>query len=92
MLHIEPDLWGFVRSVNGDPHAVPAQVRTANPADCASQENSAAGVARCMIAMARKYAPHVAVGHQEQTSPETDGGNLVRRTTANWQAGGARLR
>jgi hypothetical protein len=62
MLHIEPDLWGFVRSVNPDPHAVPAQVRAANPTDCASLENSAAGMARCMIAMARKYAPQVAVG------------------------------
>jgi hypothetical protein len=215
MLHIEPDFWGFVRSVNNDPHAVPAQVKTANPADCASQEDSAAGMARCMIAMARKYAPQVAVGlhaspwnylasgdgeatgrfllalgaadgdfvatdpsdrdagwysaqgrdswwndqtfaaylawsktlaetvgkptvmwqvplgnaaqdntinhwqdnrvdylfsridevadahvaallfgagHHEQTTPETDGGNLVRKTTANWQAGGARLR
>jgi hypothetical protein len=62
MLHIEPDFWGFVRSVNNDPHAVPAQVRAANPTDCASHENSAAGMARCMIAMARRYAPNVAVG------------------------------
>ena len=62
MLHIEPDLWGFVRSVNSDPHAVPAQVKAANPTDCASHENSAAGLARCMIAMARKYAPSVSVG------------------------------
>jgi hypothetical protein len=31
-------------------------------------------------------------GHQEQTTPETDGGNLVRKTIANWQAGGTPLR
>jgi hypothetical protein len=40
---------------------VAAQVQAADPADCGSQENSAAGLARCLIAMARKYAPNVSV-------------------------------
>lgn len=62
MLHIEPDFWGYVRQVNGNPHAVPAPVASANPTDCAAQENSAAGLARCMIAMTRKYAPNAKVG------------------------------
>lgn len=31
-------------------------------------------------------------GHSEQTTPETDGGNLVRKTIDNWQAGGTPLR
>lgn len=62
MLHVEPDLWGFVRAANSDPRAIPAQVKAANPTDCSAQENSAAGLARCMIAMARKYAPQAAVG------------------------------
>jgi hypothetical protein len=30
--------------------------------------------------------------HGEQTSPETDGGNLINKTIANFQAGGALLR
>jgi hypothetical protein len=62
MLHIEPDFWGYVRQVNDDPHAVPAAVTAANPADCAGLENSTAGLARCMIAMVRKYAPNAKVG------------------------------
>jgi len=62
MLHIEPDLWGYVRFVDPDPHAVPAQVTAANPTDCAGQEDSAAGLARCMIAMVRRYAPNATVG------------------------------
>lgn len=62
MLHIEPDFWGYVRQVNSNPHAVPAAVTTANPTDCAAQENSAAGLARCMIAMTRKYAQNASVG------------------------------
>jgi hypothetical protein len=62
MLHIEPDFWGYVRQVNSNPHVVPAPVAAANPTDCGGQENSAAGFARCLIAMARKYAPNATVG------------------------------
>jgi hypothetical protein len=60
-IDLEPDFWGFARSL-GNLHQVPAQVTGANPTDCGSQENSAAGLARCLIAMARKYAPNAAVG------------------------------
>lgn len=62
MLHIEPDFWAYARNVNGNPHAIPAQVTAANSTDCASQENSVAGLARCMISMTRKYAPNAKVG------------------------------
>jgi hypothetical protein len=60
-IDIEPDFWGFARSL-GNLHQVPARVKGANPKDCAAQENSAAGLARCLIAMTRKYAPNTAVG------------------------------
>ncbi|MGW2425534.1 RICIN domain-containing protein [Streptomyces sp. NPDC001709] len=60
-IDLEPDFWGYVRSL-GDPHKVPAQVSGANPTDCGSQENSAAGLSRCLISMAHKYAPNTAVG------------------------------
>lgn len=63
MVHLEPDFWGFARSLqNGNPHLVPAQVTAANPTDCATQENSVAGLARCLISMVRKYAPNATVG------------------------------
>ncbi|SHI12931.1 RICIN domain-containing protein [Streptomyces sp. 3214.6] len=60
-IDIEPDFWGYVRSL-GDPHKVAAQVSAANPKDCGSQENSAAGLSRCLISMAHKYAPNTAAG------------------------------
>ncbi|MFF4113635.1 RICIN domain-containing protein [Streptomyces sp. NPDC001714] len=60
-IDLEPDFWGYVRSL-GDPHQVPAQVSSANPKDCGSQENSATGLAQCLISMAHKYAPNTAVG------------------------------
>ncbi|MBZ4416278.1 hypothetical protein K8638_07260 [Myxococcus sp. RHST-1-4] len=63
LLHLEPDLWGYLQfNSNGDPRTVPAQVATANATDCAGQENNASGFARCMVAMARKYAPNAKVG------------------------------
>jgi hypothetical protein len=62
LLHIEPDFWGYVEQLNSDPHAVPAKVTTANASDCASYENSAAGLAKCMIHMVRVYAPNAKVG------------------------------
>jgi hypothetical protein len=61
MVHLEPDLWGFVRAANKDPRAVPAQVRNGNRTDCATHEDSAAGFSRCMIDMVRKYAPNATV-------------------------------
>jgi hypothetical protein len=61
MVDLEPDFWGYVKSL-GNPHDVPAQVAAANPTDCATQENSAAGLAHCLVSMARKYAPNLGVG------------------------------
>ncbi|GHH87465.1 RICIN domain-containing protein [Streptomyces capitiformicae] len=61
MIDLEPDFWGFARSL-GNLHQVPAQVSGANPTDCGSHENSAAGLARCLVDMAHKYAPNAAVG------------------------------
>jgi len=61
LVDLEPDFWGYVRSL-GNPHQVAAQVSAADPTDCGSQENSAAGLARCMIAMGHKYAPNAGIG------------------------------
>ena len=49
-------------STVGNVNKVPAQVTAAAPNDCANQANSVAGLAHCLIAMTRKYAPHAAVG------------------------------
>jgi hypothetical protein len=62
LLHVEPDFWGYAEKLNQDPHQLPAAVATANPVDCLGQENSVAGMGRCLIAMVRKYAPKAKVG------------------------------
>jgi hypothetical protein len=62
LLHVEPDFWGYVEQLDADPHAVPAKVTTAAPTDCAGYEDSASGLAKCMIHMARVYAPNTRIG------------------------------
>lgn len=62
ILHIEPDFWGYAQRFNANAHLVPVAVATANPTDCTGYENSVAGMGRCMIAMARSYAPNARVG------------------------------
>jgi hypothetical protein len=62
LLHLEPDFWGYAQHAGADPHALPAAVASANPTDCAGQEDSIAGMGRCAVAMVRKYAPAARVG------------------------------
>ena len=62
LVHIEPDFWGYAQHAGEDPHALPAAVKGANPTDCSAEEDSVAGLGRCMIAMVRKHAPAARVG------------------------------
>jgi len=61
IVHVEPDFWGYAqhaaRAAGVDAHGLPARVATANPTDCAAAEESIAGLGRCLISMARTYAP-----------------------------------
>ncbi|RKH48299.1 hypothetical protein [Corallococcus sicarius] len=75
LLQIEPDLWAYLQffPADGKPQSTPVAVKTANPTDCATQENNAAGLGKCMIAMARKYAPNAKVGlHASAWATKTD--------------------
>ena len=62
LVNLEPDFWGYAyqHSPGGDPTQLAALV-TINP-DCATLPNNVSGIARCLIAMARKYAPKAYVG------------------------------
>ncbi len=61
-LHVEPDFWGFAAQRGVACSAIPAAVASANPVDCGDLPNTLAGMGQCMIAMARKHAPHAKVG------------------------------
>ena len=68
IIQLEPDFWGFIRVKSGDhpndAHWIPAAVKSASGGDCntAQDEDSAAGLASCMIKMARRYAVNSTVG------------------------------
>ncbi len=61
-VQVEPDFWGYAERVNSNPHLISSAVASANPTDCAAQENTFAGLGRCLIAMARKYSPSALIG------------------------------
>lgn len=58
LVNLEPDLWGFIENSGGAGGL--AYVNT-NP-DCAALPNTAAGMAQCLISMARQYAPNAYIG------------------------------
>ncbi len=62
LIHIEPDLWGYAQRFNPNAHAIPAKVSSVAGVDCATTEESVAGLGKCMVAMAKKYAPNAKVG------------------------------
>ena len=99
-VQVEPDFWGYAQQVNANPHAIPAKVREAAPADCGGEEESVAGLGKCLIAMARKYAPHVRIGLHASfwatkidvsvnTDPSLDVGAEARKLAAFLAAAGA---
>jgi len=61
IVHFEPDWWGYVeRASHDDPTRLPAKV-TLHPR-CSGLSDDAAGMARCLIKIAREVAPKAFVG------------------------------
>lgn len=62
LVNLEPDFWGYVLATapGGDPAKLPARASTT--AECASQPDSAAGVAGCLLTLGRTYAPKAKIG------------------------------
>ena len=85
LVNVEPDFWGYVElnAPGHDPTQLAAVV-SSNP-DCATLANTVAGYARCVIAMARKYASNAYVGFP----PSPWGGNTNADVVAFMNAVGA---
>lgn len=67
LVNVEPDFWGYTeqKATNADPAGLPALV-TLN-ADCTDQPDTVAGIAGCILKMARHYAPKAAIGFPPST-------------------------
>jgi hypothetical protein len=62
ILHVEPDLWGYGHQVSDDPATIPVAVSSAALPRCAGEPDTLAGLASCMLAIAREEAPSTLVG------------------------------
>jgi hypothetical protein len=64
VLHVEPDMWGYVQSVSNDNAAsVPAKVGASGVADVSGLPDNVAGVAQAVKKLRDTYAPNVLLGY-----------------------------
>ena len=64
VVHVEPDLWGFMQVGYGDNAAsVPVQVASSGFAEVAGYADTAAGFAQALIHLRDVYAPNVVLGY-----------------------------
>jgi len=65
VLHVEPDLWGYMqqRATNDDGKTVPAKVAETGIAELAGLPGNMSGFARAIIKLRDTYAPNVNLGY-----------------------------
>jgi hypothetical protein len=65
IVHVEPDLWGYVQQAAPSDNAgkVPAAVASTGDADLKGLPNNVSGFARAVVRLRDKYAPNVLLGY-----------------------------
>jgi hypothetical protein len=63
IVHVEPDLWGYVEQSNGDAAKVPAAVASTGDRDLQGLPNNVSGFARAIVKLRNKYAKNVQLGY-----------------------------
>ncbi len=63
IVHVEPDLWGYLQHKSSNPNAVSASVASSGYADLAAYPNSVAGFARALVHLRDAYAPNVLLAY-----------------------------
>ena len=62
VVHLEPDWWGYAQQFcKGDPTKMPVHVTSLAP-DCAGLPDDIAGMGKCLVKLARTYAPKAIIG------------------------------
>jgi len=62
IVHVEPDLWGYMERANGDATKVKVDVQSSGAASVAGFDDSAAGFAQALVHLRDLYAPNVVLG------------------------------
>ncbi len=63
VLHIEPDMWGYIERRSQDGATVPVQVATTGLDELRGLPNTAAGLAQAFVRLRDRYAPNVLLGY-----------------------------
>jgi hypothetical protein len=64
VIHIEPDLWGYIQQRYGDdPASAPAKVAATGMAELAALPDNASGLARAVVKLRDSYAPNVLLAY-----------------------------
>src|SRR5262249_40985966 len=65
ILHVEPDLWGYIQQKAGSDNAatIEAKVGSTGVAELAGLPDNAAGFAQGIVRLRDKYAPNVLLGY-----------------------------
>ncbi|MGR8935992.1 MAG: cellulose binding domain-containing protein [Gammaproteobacteria bacterium] len=73
IVHLEPDLFGYMQWNSSDPTQTPVAVASSGLAQAAGYENNARGFAKLMVALRDRYAPKVILGwHVSNWATRTD--------------------
>jgi len=59
VVHVEPDMFGFLEQLNGNPAAIAASVASSGNADVAGYPNTLAGFGQALLHLRDLYAPNV---------------------------------
>lgn len=63
IIHVEPDLWGYMQLTNANPNNVAASVKSSGFGEVAAFENNAGGFAKALVALRNTYAPKVLLAY-----------------------------
>jgi NPCBM-associated, NEW3 domain of alpha-galactosidase len=67
LVHVEPDMFGYLQQVNANPAAISAVVASSGNADLAGLPNTLAGFGQALIHLRELYAPNVIIAAHVST-------------------------
>jgi hypothetical protein len=76
VVHLEPDFWAYAQQQSkGDATNLPVHVGALAP-DCGDQPDTLAGMGRCYVTLARKYAPKTLLGFHASVWADPDAAKI----------------
>jgi hypothetical protein len=85
IVHLEPDLWGFMEQNYGDdPTVIPVSVASSGFAGLGALPNNAAGFAQALVAIRNSYAPNVILAWNASVWGPNNGFDPTDTTFYSW--------